>query len=666
MKGNLFWTNLKLMANHKTLRVGSIILLFIPLLYAGMFLAGYWDPYGHLNKLPVAIVNEDAGAVSEGKELHLGQDIVDNMKRSPALEYHFVDRDNADKGLYDGDYYMTIVIPDNFSTSVTTLTNENPKPAELVFMTNPGNNYVSGQIGSNVLKELKTEVSQNLIKSYTKTVYGKMHQMADGFSSASSGALQLTEGTETAQDGVSKLHNGIASLAGGVMKLSNSTKPLQQGIDQLSSGAGGLASGTAALTDNLGKLKASGEQLTTEISSFQKDMVEWANAADTASKGASDMNGSAASLHSKLQTYMAQHPELKDDSSFAVIVNDSEKLVQDAGNVSRSVQELEKPAKAEQQSGAKLAAAQTAVFSGISEAYTGSSKLAAGSSQLGEGLQSYRLGIDKLQGSISQLAGGAEQLNNGSEELLGGVIRLVDGSKQLTDKLSNAAQSTAGIEVSDAELDMYAQPIQLEQNDLNTVKTYAAGSAPYFLALGLLVGSLMASNIIHFQEGQVRSAWQKFWGRISLFYFVALLQTIVLDLILLYAIGLEVQSVPKFFLFTFVTACTFTTLILMLVSIFGTLGKLVAIALVVTQLASSGGTFPMELAPQWIQAIGQCLPMTYVLRGMKSVISTSNWDMYWSNTGILMVYLVGFAVVMLAAYFLRSMKEAPASAATAH
>lgn len=666
MKGNLFWTNLKLMANHKTLRVGSIILLFIPLLYAGMFLAGYWDPYGHLNKLPVAIVNEDTGAVTEGKELHLGQDIVDNMKSSSALDYHFVDRGNADKGLYDGDYYMTIIIPNNFSQSVTTLTDENPKPADLVFMTNPGNNYVSGQIGSNVLKELKTEVSQNIIKSYTKTVYGKMHQMAEGFSSASSGALQLTEGTETAQDGVSKLHNGIETLAGGVMALNDSTKPLKQGIDQLNSGAGGLASGTASLTDQLGKLKSSGEQLAIQMSTWQRDTTEWAKAAQTISKGATGVADSAGSLQSQLQAYMDQHPELKDDSSFGAIINSSEKLVQDVDNISKSLQELEQPAAISEQSGAKLSANQTAVVSGITEAYTVSSKLAAGSAQLDKGLQSYSLGIDKLQGGISQLAGGAEQLNNGSEELLGGVIRLVDGSKQLSDNLSDAAQSTAGIEASDAELDMYAQPVQLEQNDLNSVKTYATGSAPYFLALGLLVGSLMASNIIHFQEGQVRSVWQKFWGRISLFYLVALLQTIVLDLIVLYAIGLEVQSVPKFFLFTLVTACTFTTLILMLVSIFGTLGKLVAIALVVTQLASSGGTFPMELAPQWIQTIGHCLPMTYVLRGMKSVISTSNWDMYWSNMSILMVYLVGFAVVMLAAYFLRSMKETPASAAAAH
>lgn len=213
---------------------------------------------------------------------------------------------------------------------------------------------------------------------------------------------------------------------------------------------------------------------------------------------------------------------------------------------------------------------------------------------------------------------------------------------------------------------MYAQPVQLEQKELNTVKTYATGSAPYFLALGLLVGSLMASNIIHFQEGQVRSGWQKFWGRIGVFYLVALMQTIVLDLIVLYAIGLDVQSVPKFFLFTLVTACMFTTLILMLVAIFGTLGKLVGIALVVTQLASSGGTFPMELAPQWIQSVGQCLPMTYVLRGMKSVISTSNWDMYWSNTGILLAFLMGFAVIMLAAYLLRSTKEAPVAPAAAH
>lgn len=666
MNGNLFWLNLKLMANHKTLRIGAVVLLFIPLLYTGMFLAGYWDPYGHLDKLPVAIVNEDKGALSDGKELHLGQDMVDNMKSSHTLDYHFVEREEAEKGLYDGDYYLTIVIPDNFSQSVTTLAGDNPQPADLVYMTNPGNNYVSGQIGSNVLKELTNKVSQNIVKSYTQTVYGRMQQMAEGFSSASSGAEQLTQGTESAQDGANKLNNAIASLASGAGKLKDSVKPLEQGIDQLASGAAGLSAGTASLAENLGKLKSSGEQLADGANVLQKNAAAWSEAAESASKAASGMNGSAESLQSQLHAYAEQHPELKEDAAFAAIVNGSEKLAQDARDVIKSVEGLEQPAQAAQQSGAKLAAGQSALADGLAKAYGGSGKLAAGSAELENGLDNYSNGIRKLQSGISRLAGGAQQLNNGSQELLGGVIRLVDGSQQLTAKLSDAAQSTAGIKASDAELNMYAQPVQLEQRELNTVKTYATGSAPYFLALGLLVGSLMASNIIHFQEGQVRSAWQKFWGRIGVFYLVALLQTIVLDLIVLYAIGLEVQSVPKFFLLTLVTACMFTTLILMLVAIFGTLGKLAGIALVVTQLASSGGTFPMELAPQWIQTVGQCLPMTYVLRAMKSVISTSNWDMYWSNTGILLAYLAGFAVIMLAAYLLRSAKEAPAAPAAAH
>ncbi|SFE98764.1 putative membrane protein [Paenibacillus catalpae] len=666
MKGNLFWYNLKLMANHKTLRIGSIVLLFIPLLYTGMFLAGYWDPYGHLDKLPVAIVNEDKGVVSGGKSLHLGQDMVDNMKSTHTLDYHFVEREQAEKGLYDGDYYLTIVIPDDFSQSAATLTEDDPQPADLTYMTNPGNNYVSGQIGSNVLKELTNKVSQNIVKSYTQTVYGKMQQMADGFTNASNGAEKLTAGTESAQDGASKLNQAIAVLASGAGRLNDSSLTLQQGLKYLGSGSEGLAEGSAALTENLGTLKETGADLAKGASALQKNAAEWKISADTASKAASGVNGSAEKLASQLNAYLDQHPELKEDPAFAAIASSSKELAEDTAKVSTSMKELQQPAAAIQQAGAKLAAGQSSIAGSLTEVYNGSSNLAEGSSKLEDGLHSYSEGVGKLQDGITRLAVGAEKLNNGSKELLGGVIRLVDGSQQLTNKLSDAAQSTAGIKASDAELNRYAQPVQLEQQELNTVKTYATGSAPYFLALGLLVGSLMASNIIHFQEGQVRSAWQKFWGRIGVFYVVALLQTIVLDLIVLYAIGLEVQSVPKFFLFTLLTACMFTTLILMLVSIFGTLGKLVGIALVVTQLASSGGTFPMELAPQWIQAVGQCLPMTYVLRGMKSVISTSNWEMYWSNTGILLAYLVGFMVIMLTAYLLRSAKEAPASAAAAH
>ena len=36
-----------------------VVLAVIPLLYGALYLAAFWDPYGNLDRIPVALVNED-------------------------------------------------------------------------------------------------------------------------------------------------------------------------------------------------------------------------------------------------------------------------------------------------------------------------------------------------------------------------------------------------------------------------------------------------------------------------------------------------------------------------------------------------------------------------------------------------------------------------------
>jgi putative membrane protein len=98
----------------------------MPLIYAGMFIFSYWDPYGHLDNLPVAVVNLDHGTQMNGKPIHIGQDIVDNLKKSKDLDFHFVSAEDAKTGLKKGDYYITIKIPKDFSDKVTTLMGQHP------------------------------------------------------------------------------------------------------------------------------------------------------------------------------------------------------------------------------------------------------------------------------------------------------------------------------------------------------------------------------------------------------------------------------------------------------------------------------------------------------------------------------------------------------------
>ena len=142
-------------------------MLIVPLIYSGFFLAGYWDPYGKLDKLPVAIVNLDKGAAMDEKIIRAGDDFVKNLKENKELAFHFVSEKNAEEGLKEDKYYMVVTIPADFSKKVSTLMDEKPEPAQLQYKVNPGKNFVAAQIGTTAVENMKTKfqiVLRNLIQ----------------------------------------------------------------------------------------------------------------------------------------------------------------------------------------------------------------------------------------------------------------------------------------------------------------------------------------------------------------------------------------------------------------------------------------------------------------------------------------------------------------------
>lgn len=95
---------------NKKVLISICVIALIPLLYSSMFLWAFWDPYGKLNELPVAVVNMDKGANFEGKELHVGDEFVDKIKESKNFKWDFVSQEKAIQGMDDNKYYMTVVV----------------------------------------------------------------------------------------------------------------------------------------------------------------------------------------------------------------------------------------------------------------------------------------------------------------------------------------------------------------------------------------------------------------------------------------------------------------------------------------------------------------------------------------------------------------------------
>lgn len=118
--------DLKAMLSITHGRIALVFLAIVPLIYVGIFLAGYWNPYGKLDKLPVAVVNLDRGSMMNNQALNLGDDLVNELKSNRDFEYHSVSPNVADTGLRAGQYFFVVNIPENFSHNVATLMDKHP------------------------------------------------------------------------------------------------------------------------------------------------------------------------------------------------------------------------------------------------------------------------------------------------------------------------------------------------------------------------------------------------------------------------------------------------------------------------------------------------------------------------------------------------------------
>ncbi|POD88698.1 Phage infection protein [Lactiplantibacillus plantarum subsp. plantarum] len=135
------------MQRHKFMMIVMAIIMLIPSIYAVTFLRSMWDPYGRLNHLPVAVVNQDQAVTYQGHRLSIGHDLTHTLKQSDALEFHAMTADQAKPGK-NGRYYMVLTIPKNFSQHATTLLNRHPQAMVLHYDTSAGHNFVASQNGN--------------------------------------------------------------------------------------------------------------------------------------------------------------------------------------------------------------------------------------------------------------------------------------------------------------------------------------------------------------------------------------------------------------------------------------------------------------------------------------------------------------------------------------
>ncbi|EJQ54095.1 YhgE/Pip domain-containing protein [Bacillus mycoides] len=779
----------------KKILIPIIAVLFVPILYAGMFLWAFWDPYEQLDDLPVAVVNLDKGAELDGKPIEVGKGLVDNLKDNKSFKWEFVSEKEAKEGMEGRKYYMLVRIPDDFSSNATTLLKDDPKPLNLEYIPNESLNFLSSQIGGTAIEKIKGEVSSTLTKTYAEKMFDSIKDVSKGLADGADGANKLHDGASELHDGSSKVTDGLHTLQGksgemkdGVQKLADGSNKLQDGSGKVTAGLNTLNSKTGEIQTGIGKLQDGSQKVTaglntlvsktgelkagtSELSTGMEKLVGGQSQLEEGSqkieKGLQELNSTVKNSVAGLEGMQSKVPSILNTVNQKIdgagenvnqlneftqsTAGDAKTAAQDVANLQKQIESLPKEYQEQLQPYITNAAKSTATvqqkaigvaggtnklneevkqlkgeinqttsemqnklpnsegvktltngieklmnaqnefvskFQGFGEGLSnakvgvdklnngsgqlidGVTQLADGSSKVTGGLGTLSVGASQMTGGITQLAdgsgqvttgigtlnGGLNKMSTGSTQLIDGVNQLADGSGKVTDglvkvndgsstlaeKLGEGAEKTGEVKGTDKTYDMFASPVKVKTEKLAEVPNYGTGFTPYFLSLGLFVGALLLSIVYPLRDtvGVPKSGFSWFISKFGVLLSVGIIQAIVADVILLFGLGVEVQSIPYFILFSIVTSLAFIALIQCLVTAFGDAGRFIAIITLIIQLTTSAGTFPLELIPKFLQPFHAWLPMTYSVSGLKAVVSSGDFNFMWQNIGILMIFIV--------------------------
>lgn len=320
------WEYLK---KHKFMSIVLIAIIFIPSIYAVTFLKSMWDPYGELENIPVAVVNEDRSTTYNGTKLDVGKDLTKNLKKSDAMDFEITSKKKAQDGLNTGKYYMTITIPNNFSKNATTLLNKKPKKMELHYKTSAGHNYIASKMTSSAADKAAENVSKEVTHTYSKTMFSSIKQLSNGMSKAAKGSKKLGDGTSqlvsanqqmttgldqlassslTFEDGANTLNNGLNTYISGVSSASSGSQTLASGLNQLNGNTSSLSSGVNQLADGSSYLATGVQSYTNGVGQINSGANSLSSGSNQLANGANTLASNADTLNSGLgQIYSASN-----------------------------------------------------------------------------------------------------------------------------------------------------------------------------------------------------------------------------------------------------------------------------------------------------------------------------------------------------------------------
>ncbi len=670
------------LCKNKILLLSMAVISFIPIMYSGFFLGSIWDPYGQVKNLPVAFVNEDKGAQLNGQTVNIGQSVEQKLKSNHDLGWEFVDKQQADDGVNSGHFYAVVTVPTDFSAKAASITAAQPQQAVIRYTTTPAKNYIGSLVSNQAAEKVKTSVAEQITQAYAKGVLENVGKLGSGLESAAGGAAtlhggltQLQVGAQTYAGGVRQLAVNQRAMANGLARLGDGSRQLQAGLGQLSNGLPS-ESQVAQLTNGIKQLQAGLNQLNASVHNPSPMLVSQQNKvqseaqilAQTMQTAAADLTAAGGTLqtlgHDAVASGGSTTITLPQISQLSQALSKTQIITTQAAALLKDLQTLTQSLSTQQ---AQLQTGVSTLNNGVNQlapnattALNGYNNLRTANNQLLAGSTSLTNGLAQAQTGSQQLANGARLLDSRSSVLTNGTSQLADGADTLSTKLADASRQLKIQPTGAATQQQMANPVKSETTKQGDVPNYGYALAPYVLSLSLFVGAI-ALNIIYpirktFAEQENAFRW---WlAKASVTGVAAFVQATILMLIMVYCLGLVPDHPVNFIGAIYLTSFVYMSIVSLLVIVLDNPGRFLAMVLLVLQLGSSEGTFPIQTANSFFQAVNPLVPMTYSIRALRQAISGGLGSSFYSDSmWVLAGFLLAANLLMIGFFIYRGKRK---------
>ncbi|MBQ9461676.1 MAG: YhgE/Pip domain-containing protein [Clostridia bacterium] len=664
----------------------------LPALYSWFNIASNWDPYSATGGIPFAVCNLDKGFSYKSIEVNAGQQIVDNLKENPKMGWDFVSEQEAIDGVESGKYYAAVVIPEELSENLCSLTTGEFTQSSLRYYVNEKKNAIAPKITNAGISTIENEMKSAYVNTVTNVLATMLNITVGELGSEKNQILENLKGSlDDVLTDINAFDSGVDMFISTLKLLKNMLKTSKELLPGISDVIKDMSNITPDIKNSIESTRALSKKVTDAIGNIieslqlmQSDVREKVDSA--LAKVNTDANAAAGELEKvagilqksiiisdnlirmldNVDDYLGIQPGLVRDilkksndhqkQLMEKLLSAGDTLRKDGALPAEIVKELR-----ELSSTIGTEFAQILVsFSGVKEninktvddLYKALEKVSNLMKTVSGDIPDLGTALEGTMDTVDQIIVTFEDIKNTMSstktkiEALSKKVIEIEKDTDITDLLMKIVKDPGELS------EFFSQPVKTETHSIGHVENYGSGMSPFYTSLGIWVGGVVLIAIVRVEltEKQRKKLGnpgetQQYFGRYIIFFVLGQIQALIVSLGDIFFLKIQCNDEFLFVLGCMISAFVYTLIIYSLTITFNVIGKALAVIILVLQVAGSGGTFPIEVLPEPFQVMAQFLPFRYGNDILREAIAGPDMNVYWHNVLMLLVY-VPFALVL--------------------